>query len=155
MAKYWSFSFSIIPFNEYSGLISFRIDWFDLLPVQGTLNSPLEHHNSKASFLEHSTFFMVQLSHLYISTGKTIALSMTFCYYIAFSPIIPFLLHLDLLLSIYLSVWFSFDFARHVQWFLVHLVHFLYTSLSKQILIQLCCLLRYTQSNISPDISLS
>ena len=61
--KYWRFSFSISPFNEYSGLISFRIDWFDLLQVQGTLKSLLQHHSSKASILWHSTFFMVQLSH--------------------------------------------------------------------------------------------
>ena len=61
--KYWSFSFSISPSNEYSGLISFRIDWFDLLAVQGTVQSLLQHHNSKASILQHSTFFMVQLSH--------------------------------------------------------------------------------------------
>ena len=61
--KYWSFSFSISPSNEYSGLISFRIDWFDLLAVQGTLKSLLQHHNSKASILQHSAFFMFQLSH--------------------------------------------------------------------------------------------
>ena len=69
--KYWSFSFSISPSNEYSGLISFRIDWFDLLAVQGTLKSLLQHHNSKASILRHSAFFMVQLSHPYMTTGKT------------------------------------------------------------------------------------
>ena len=73
--KYWSFSFSISPSNEYSGLISFRIDWFDLLAVQGTLKSLLQHHNSKASILWHSAFFIVQLSHLYMTTGKTIALT--------------------------------------------------------------------------------
>ena len=67
-------SFSISPSNEYSGLISFRIDWFDLLVVQGTLKSLLQHHSSKASILQHSAFFMVQLSHLYMTTGKTIAL---------------------------------------------------------------------------------
>ena len=71
--KYWSFSIS--PSNEYSGLISFRINWFDLLAVQGTLNSLLQHHSSKASILWHSAFFMVQLSHLYMTTGKTIALT--------------------------------------------------------------------------------
>ena len=74
--KYWSFSFSISPSNEYSGLISFRKDWFDLLAVQGTLENLLQHHNSEASILWHSTFFMVQLSHLYMTTGKTIALTM-------------------------------------------------------------------------------
>ena len=73
--KYWSFSFSISPSNEYSGLISFRIDWFDLLGVQKTLKNLLKHHNSKASILQHSAFFMVQFSHLCMTTGKTIALS--------------------------------------------------------------------------------
>ena len=71
----WSFSFSISPSNEYSELISFRIDWFDLLAVQGTLRSLLQHHNSKASVLQHSAFFMVQLLHPYVTTGKTIALT--------------------------------------------------------------------------------
>ena len=72
--KNWSFSFSISPSNEYSGLISFRIDYFDLLAVQGILKSLLQHHNSKASVLRRSAFFMVQLSHPYMTTGKTIAL---------------------------------------------------------------------------------
>ena len=71
--KYWSFSIS--PSNEYSELISFRIDWFDLLAVQGTPKSLLQHHNSKASILHHSATFMVQFSHLYMTTGKTIALT--------------------------------------------------------------------------------
>ena len=75
VAKYWSFSFSISPSNEYSGLISFRMDWFDLLDVQGTLKSLRQHHSSKASILQCSAFFMVQLSHPYITTGKTIALT--------------------------------------------------------------------------------
>ena len=73
--KYWSFSLSIIPFKEHSGLISFRMDWLDLLTVQGTLKSLLQHHSSKASILRRSAFFTVQLSHLYMTTGKTIALS--------------------------------------------------------------------------------
>ena len=73
--KYWSFSFSISPSNEYSGLISSKIDWFDLLAVQGTLKSLLQHHSSKASILRHSALFMVQLSHPYMTTGKTIALT--------------------------------------------------------------------------------
>ena len=73
--KYWSFSFSITPSNEYSGLISFRTDWFDLLAVQGTLQSLSQHHSSKASILWHSAFFMLQLSHPYMTTGKTIALA--------------------------------------------------------------------------------
>ena len=71
--KYWSFSFSISPSNEYSGLISFRMDWLDLLAVQGTLKSLLQYHSSKASILWRSAFFIVQLSHPYITTGKTIA----------------------------------------------------------------------------------
>ena len=73
--KYWSFSFSITPSNEYSGLIPFRMDWFDLLAVQGTLKSLLQHHGSKASILQHSAFSMVQLSHPYMTIGKTIALT--------------------------------------------------------------------------------
>ena len=73
--KYWSFSFSISPSNEYSGLIPFRMDWLDLLAVQGTLKSLLQHHSSKASVLWHSAFFMVQLSHPYMTNGKTIALT--------------------------------------------------------------------------------
>ena len=74
--KYWSFSFNISPSNEYSGLISFKMDWLDLLAVQGTLKSLLQHHSSIASILWHSAFFMVQFSHLYVTAGKTIALSM-------------------------------------------------------------------------------
>ena len=70
--KYWSFSFNISPFNEHPGLISFRLDWLDLLAVQGTLKSLLQHHSSKASLLQHSAFFIVQLSHPYMTTGKTI-----------------------------------------------------------------------------------
>ena len=73
--EYWRFSFSISPSNEYSGLISFRMDWLDLLAVQGTLKSLLQHHSSKASILQRSVFFMVQLSHPYMTTGKTIALT--------------------------------------------------------------------------------
>ena len=73
--KYWSFSFSISPSNEYSGLISFRMDWLDLLAVQGTLKSLLQHHSSKASILWCSAFFIVQLSHPYMTTGKTLALT--------------------------------------------------------------------------------
>jgi len=73
--EYWSFSFSISPFNEYSGLSSFRMDWLDLLAVEQTLKSLLQHHSSKASILWRSAFFMVQLSHPYMTTGKTIALT--------------------------------------------------------------------------------
>ena len=73
--KYWSFNFSINPSNEYSGLISFRMDWLGLFAVRGTLKSLLQHHSSKASILQCSAFFMVQLSHPYMTTGKTIALT--------------------------------------------------------------------------------
>ena len=73
--KYWSFSFNISPSSEYSGLVSFRINWFDLLAVQGTLKTLLQHHSSKISILQRSAFFTVQLSHPYMTTGKTIALT--------------------------------------------------------------------------------
>ena len=73
--KYWSFSFSIIPSKEHPGLISFRMDWLDLLAVQGTCKSFLQHHSSEASILQHSAFFTVPLSHPYMTTGKTIALT--------------------------------------------------------------------------------
>ena len=73
--KYWSFSFSISPSNEYPGLISFRMDWLDLLAAQGTLKSLLQQHSSKASILQHSAFFVIQLSHPYMTTGKTIGLT--------------------------------------------------------------------------------
>ena len=73
--QYWNFSFNISPSNEYSGLISFRIDWLDLLAVQGTRKSLLQHHSSKTSVLQHSAFFIVQLSHPYMTAGKTIGLT--------------------------------------------------------------------------------
>ena len=75
--KYWSFSFSLSPFNKYSGLISFKTDWFDLLAVQRTLKSFLHYHNLKASILQHSVFFMVQLSHPYMTTGKSVKMLVT------------------------------------------------------------------------------
>ena len=78
-SKNWSFSFNISPSNEHPGLISFRMDWLDLLAVQGTLRSLLQHHNSKASILRRSAFFIVQLSHPYMTTGKTIALTRQNC----------------------------------------------------------------------------
>ena len=78
--KYWSFSFNISPSNEHPGLISFRMDWLDLLAVQGTLKSLLQHHSSTASILQHSAFFTVQPSHPYMTTGKTIALTMDLCW---------------------------------------------------------------------------
>ena len=98
--KYWSFSFNISPSNEYSGLISFRIDWLDLLAIQGTLKNLLQHHSSKASVLWWSDFFMVQLSHPYVTTGKTIALTrwtfvgkvMSLLYNMLFRFVIAFLL---------------------------------------------------------------
>ena len=81
-SKYWSFSFSISPSKEYSGLISFRISWFDLFAVQGTLKSLLQHHSSKASILQCSAFFIVQLSHPHITAGKTIAFYVTYlCFF--------------------------------------------------------------------------
>ena len=86
-AKYWSFSFSISPSNEYSGLISFRMDWFDLLAVQGTLKSLLQHHNSKALILQFSVFFMVQLSHPCKTTGKAIALTIWTIFSNVLSPL--------------------------------------------------------------------
>ena len=73
--KYWSFSLSMSPSNEYSGLISFKMDWLDLLAVQGTVKSLLQHHSSKASILRHSAFFIIQLSHPYMTTGKIVALT--------------------------------------------------------------------------------
>ena len=90
--KYWSFRFSISPFNEYSGLISFRIDWLYLLAVQGTLKSLLQHHTSKASFLRRSTFFIVQISHPYRTIGKTIALTrqtLSFLSTVSCTPFLP------------------------------------------------------------------
>ena len=82
--KYWSFNFNISPFNEHPGLISFRMDWLDLLAVQGTFNSLLQHHSSKASILWCSVFFIVQLSHPYMTTGKTIALTRRTCFWICY-----------------------------------------------------------------------
>ena len=113
--KYWNFRFSTSPSNEYSGLISFRIDWFDLLAVQGTLKSLIQHHSSKASILQHSPFFIVQLSHPYMTTGKTIALTRWTFVGKVMSPlfntlskfVIPFLLR---------SKWFSFhEFSPDLQ----------------------------------------
>ena len=116
-AEYWSFNFSIIPSNEYSGLISFRIDWLDLLAVQGTLKSLLQHHSSKASILRCSAFFIVQLSHPYMTTEKIIALTiqtfvgkvMSLLFNMLSWFVIAFLLKSkDLLIS-----WLHY----HLQWF--------------------------------------
>ena len=128
VAKYWSFSFSISPSNEYSGFISFRMDWFDLLAVQETLKSLLQHHSSKASILRRSAFFTVQLSHPYVTSGKTIALTrwtfvgkvMSLLFNMLSRLVIAFLpssKHL-LILRLLMSVWFWFynqlgGFAKH------------------------------------------
>ena len=82
--KYWRFSFSIIPSKEIPGLIPFRMDWLDLLAVQGTLKSLLQHHSSKTSIFWHSAFFIVQLSHPYMTTGKTIAFAFSFSYFLSY-----------------------------------------------------------------------
>ena len=95
--KYWGFSFSISPSSEHSGLISFRIDWLNLLAVQGTLKGLFQHHSSKASILQHSAFFMVQLSYPYMTTGKTIALTVQTCFSkvmsLLFSMLSRFVIH--------------------------------------------------------------
>ena len=114
--KYWSFSFSISPSNEYSGQISFRIDWLDLLAVQGTLKSLLQHHSSKASILWHWAFFVVQLSHPYVTTGKTIALTrwtfigkvMSLLFNMLSRLVITFLPRSKHLLFIYLFIYLFF-----------------------------------------------
>ena len=107
--KYWSFSFSISPSNEHPGMISFRMNWLDLLAVQETLKSLLQHHSSKASILRHSTFFTVQLSHPYMTTGKTIALTrwtfvgkvMSLLFNMLSRLVITFLLQSKRLLNVY------------------------------------------------------
>ena len=119
--KYWSFSFSISPSNVYSVLISFRMDWLDLLAVQGTLKSLLQHHSSKASILWHSAFFIVQLSHPYMTTGKTVALTrwtfvgkvMSLLFNMLSRLVIAFLPRSkSLLIS-----WLSYADGHHLQWF--------------------------------------
>ena len=115
--KYWSFSFSISPSKEIPGLISFRMDWVDLLAVQGTLKSLLQHHSSKASILRHSAFFMAQLSHPYMTTGKTIALTirtfvskvLSLLFNMLSRLLIAFLLKIKRLLISWRS--------HHLQWF--------------------------------------
>ena len=109
--EYWSFSFSVSPSNEYSGLISFGMDWLDLLAVQGTLKSLLQHHSSKAPILWHSAFFIVQLSHPYMAKGKTIALTrwtfvgkvMSVLFHMLFRFVIAFLLRSKCLLMSWLK----------------------------------------------------
>jgi len=114
--KYWSFNFNISPSNEYSGLISFRMDWLDLLAVQGTLKSLLQHHSSKASILLHSAFFRVQLSHPCMTSGKTIALTTrTFV-----GKVMPLLFNmLSRLVITFLprSVFLFHGCSYHLQWF--------------------------------------
>ena len=106
--KYWSFSFGSSPSNEYSGLISFKTDWFDLLAVQGTLKSLLQHYSLKASILQHSAFFMVQLSHPYMTTGKTIALTVwTFVGKVVSRFVTCFLPRNKHLLISWLQSWFT------------------------------------------------
>ena len=113
--KYWSFSFSISPSNEYSGLISFRMDWLNLLAVQETLKSVLQHHSSKASILWHSAFFRTQLSHPYMTTGKIIALTirtfvgkvMSLLFNMLFKLVITFLLGSKCLLTSWLQLPFA------------------------------------------------
>ena len=117
--EYWSFRFNISPSNEYSGLISFRIDWLDLLAVQGILKSLLQHHSWKASVLRHSVFFIVQLSHPYMTAGKTIALArrtfvgivMSLLFNIQSRLVIAFLLRRA-------SVFSFHGCSHHLQWFL-------------------------------------
>ena len=109
--KYWSFGFSSSPFNEHPGLISFRMDWLDLLADQGTLKSLLQHHSSKASTLQRSAFFIVQLSHPYMTTGKTIALTrwifvgkvMSLLFNMLSSLVITFLPRIKCLLTLWLQ----------------------------------------------------
>ena len=134
--KYWRFSFSISPSNEYSGLISFRIDWFNLLDVQGTLQSLIQHHNSKASVLQNSAFFMVQLSHSYMTTEKTIAL--TVCNFVG------------KVVSLLFNTLFSFVIA-----FLPRCKHLLISRLQSRsaVILELKKIKSITVSTFSPTIS--
>ena len=115
--KYWSFSFNISPSSEYSELISFRMDWFDLLAVQGTLKSLLQHHSSKASILQHSAFFVVQLSHPYMTTGKTIALTRRTFVDKIMSLLFNMLSRLIITFLPKASVFKFYGCSRHLQWF--------------------------------------
>ena len=123
--KYWSLSFSISPSNEYSALISSRIDWFDPLPVQGNFKSLIQHHSSKASILQCPAFFMVQLSHPYMTTGKTIALTIQTCvgkvmsllFNMLSKLVIPFLPRRKRLLISWLQ--------SHLQWFYFFFFNFI------------------------------
>ena len=109
-SKYWSFSFSISPSNEYSGLISFGIDWLNLLAVQGTLKSLLQHHSSKASIFWCSAFFTVQLSHLYVTMGKIIALTMWTCVSKMMFLLFKLLIFTNFLLLIFASSFMKYHY---------------------------------------------
>ena len=113
--KYWSFSFNISPSNEHPGLISFRMDWLDLLAVQGTIKSLLQHHSSKASILRRSAFFTVQLSHSYMTTGKTIALTRWTFVGKVMSLLFNMLCRLDI--AFLLRSKHLFGCSHHLQWF--------------------------------------
>ena len=115
--KYWSFSFSISSSNEYSGLISSRMDWLDLLAVQGTLKSPLQHHSSKPSILWHSAFFVVQLSHPYTTTGNTIALSRWTIVCKVMSVLFNMLSRISSLFFQGPSIFSFYGCSYHLQWF--------------------------------------
>ena len=156
--KYWSFSFSISPSNEYSGLISFRMDWLDLLAVQGTLKSLLQHHSSKASMLQRSAFFIVQLSHPYMTTGKTTALTrwtfvgkvMSLLFDMLSSLVIAFLPRSERLLISWLQSPSAENLQRSstvVLWFHIHM-----ESAAHPPLVTLALLTRQTLSSSSkPD----
>ena len=115
--KYWSFSFNISPSNEHPGLISFRVDWLDLLVVQGTLKSLLQHHSSKASILRHSAFFTVQLSHPYMTTGKTIALTRRTFVGKVMSLLLNMLSKLVITFLPRSKCLLIYDCSHHLQWF--------------------------------------
>ena len=115
--KYWSFSFSISSSNEYLGLISFRIDWLDLLAVQGPLKSLLQHHSSKTSILWHSTFFIVQISHPYMTTRKTIALTRWTFVGKVMSPLLKMLFRLDIAFLLRSKRLLISWLQSHMQWF--------------------------------------
>ena len=110
--RYWSFSFKLSPSNEHPGLISFRMDWLDLLAVQGTLKSHFQHHSSKASILQHSAFFIAQLSHPYMTTGKTIALTRRTFVDKVMSLLFNMLSRLVSILPIKVSKWYKLRKAK-------------------------------------------
>ena len=134
--KYWTYSFSISPSNEYSGLISFRMDWLDLLAVQGTLKSLLQHHSSKASFLWHSAFFTVQLSHPYMTIGKTIALTrQTFIGKV----MLCFLICCLGWSSLFFQGASLFQFHGRIIWLEVKWMQICFLNKAKHSVVSLCC----------------